>query len=35
MRYSWTFKYDTTDTFKADGASDSIIMISAGVGYAY
>ena len=34
-RYSWTFKYDTTDTFKADGASDSIIMISAGLGYAY
>jgi hypothetical protein len=34
-RYSWTFKYDTTDTFKADGASDSITLISAAVGYAY
>jgi hypothetical protein len=34
-RYSWTFKYDTNDTFKADGASDSIIMLSAGLGYAY
>lgn len=34
-RYSWTFKYDTADPLKADGASDSIIMISAGLGYAY
>jgi PEGA domain-containing protein len=34
-RYSWTFKPDTTDTFKADGASDSIFLISAGLGYAY
>jgi hypothetical protein len=34
-RYSWTFKPDATDTFKADGASDSIFLISAGVGYAY
>jgi hypothetical protein len=34
-RYSWTFKYDTDDEFKADGASDSILVISAGLGYAY
>jgi hypothetical protein len=34
-RYSWTFKPDTTDMFKADGASDSILLISAGLGYAY
>ncbi len=34
-RYSWTFKSQPTDTFKATGASDLIIMISAGVGYEY
>ncbi|HWU89292.1 MAG TPA: PEGA domain-containing protein [Kofleriaceae bacterium] len=34
-RYAWTFKYDTMDEFKADGASDSIFMISAALGYAY
>ena len=34
-RYAWTFKYDTMDEFKADGASDSIVMISAALGYAY
>jgi hypothetical protein len=34
-RYSWTFKYDNMDEFKADGASDSIFMISAALGYAY
>jgi hypothetical protein len=33
--YSWTFKYDTNDTFKADGASDFIKIISASIGYAY
>jgi hypothetical protein len=30
-----TFKYDTMDEFKADGASDSIFMVSAALGYAY
>lgn len=34
-RYSWTFKYDTMDQFKADGASDSIFAVSAALGYAY
>jgi hypothetical protein len=34
-RYSWTFKSNTSDMFQADGASDSIFIISAGVGYAY
>ncbi|HSK01236.1 MAG TPA: PEGA domain-containing protein [Kofleriaceae bacterium] len=34
-RYSWTFKSNPTDMFQADGASDSIFIVSAGVGYAY
>jgi hypothetical protein len=34
-RYTWTFKYDTGDAYKADGATDSILAISAGLGYAY
>jgi uncharacterized membrane protein YgcG len=34
-RYSWTFKFDPTARIQADGASDSILMISVGVGYAY
>lgn len=34
-RYAWTFKADTNDMYKATGASDSIIMLSAGLGYAY
>lgn len=34
-RYSWEFKFDNDDAFKATGASDSILMISAGFGYAY
>ena len=34
-RYAWTFKFNTMDEFKADGASDSIIMISAALGYEY
>jgi hypothetical protein len=34
-RYSWTFKYDNNDDFRADGARDSIFLISAGIGYAY
>jgi hypothetical protein len=34
-RYAWTFKSNPSDMFRADGASDSIFIISAGVGYAY
>lgn len=34
-RYSWTFRSSPMDTFRAEGASDSIFIISAGVGYAY
>lgn len=34
-RYAWTFKFDTMDAFKADGATDSILALSLGLGYAY
>jgi hypothetical protein len=34
-RYSWTFKYENMDMYKAEGASDSILMISAALSYAY
>ncbi len=34
-RYSWTFRSNPMDMFRAEGASDSIFIISAGVGYAY
>lgn len=34
-RYSWKFNPDTSDMFQADGASDSILMLSTGLRYAY
>jgi hypothetical protein len=35
MRYSWRFAYDNTDTSRADGATDTIELISLLVGYRY
>jgi hypothetical protein len=34
-RYSWTFSYQPGDMSRAEGASDSIQLISMGVGYSY
>jgi hypothetical protein len=34
-RYAWTFRYDSSDALKADGAVDAISLISAAVTYQY
>jgi hypothetical protein len=35
MNYSWQFAYDKTDPARATGATDSIKLISAMLGYSY
>jgi hypothetical protein len=35
MRYSWRFAYDSADTSKAEGATDTIELISLVLGYSY
>jgi hypothetical protein len=34
-RYTWVFKYEQADMYRADGATDQIFAVQMGLGYAY